>query len=72
MVRDLVNVFMGNLRLLQKLLDSLFDGRTLDQILSGTDIKIKYIVLSSTKCTELCVEVFKKHSCQVCVPLAVI
>lgn len=72
MGRDLVSVFMGNPRLLQKLLDSHFDGRTLDQILSGTDIKIKYIVLSSTKCTELCVEIFKKHSCQVCVPLAVI
>lgn len=49
MVGDVVSVFMGNLRLLQRLLDSHSDGLTLNQILSGTDIKIKYIVLSCTK-----------------------
>lgn len=49
MVGDLVSVFMGNLRLLEKLLDSYSDGRTLDQILSGTDIKVNFIVLSCTK-----------------------
>lgn len=49
MVGDLVSVFMGNLRLLEKLLDSHSDGRTLDQILSGTDVKVNYIVLSCTK-----------------------
>lgn len=72
MVGDLVSVFTGNLRLLQKLLESHSDGLTLDQILSGTDIKIKNIVLSCTKHTELWVEVFKKHSCRVCPSLGVI
>lgn len=57
---------MGNLRLLQQLLDSHSDGFTLNQILSGTDIKIKHIVLSCTKLTELWVEVFKTRSCRVC------
>lgn len=57
---------MGNLRLLQQLLGSHSDGFTLNQILSGTDIKIKHIVLSCTKLTELWVEAFKTRSCRVC------
>lgn len=49
MVGGLVSVFMGNLRLSQKLLDSHSDGLTLDQLLGGTDVKVNYIVLSCTK-----------------------
>lgn len=45
---DLVSVFVGNLGLLQKLLDSHSKGLNLHQMLSGTDVKIHCLELYKT------------------------